>query len=73
MRQCALLIRVLRRVLEIAFEKVLRRAFRRYLPVDFHGRKGSGKGSKKGCKKGFPRRHLAEIRLLESTTHWRAP
>ena len=33
------------KVLEIAFEKVLRRVLRRCLAVDFEGRKGSEKGS----------------------------
>ena len=37
--------RVLRRVLEIAFEKVLRRALRRCLVMGFNGKKGSEKGS----------------------------
>ena len=35
LQQCALLGRVLRRVLEIAFKKVLRRALRRRLAVGF--------------------------------------
>ena len=34
-----------RRVLETAFEKVLRRVLRRCLGVGFRGRKGSEKGS----------------------------
>ena len=36
---------LLRRVLEPAFEKVLRRVLRRRLTVRFEGRKGSEKGS----------------------------
>ena len=36
---------LLRRVLETAFEKVLRRVLRRCLAVGFNGKKGSEKGS----------------------------
>ena len=36
---------LLRRVLEIAFEKVLRRVLRRCLAVGFRGKKGCDKGS----------------------------
>ena len=35
----------IRRVLETAFEKVLRRVLRRSLAVGFNGKKGSEKGS----------------------------
>ena len=41
----ALLRRVLRRGLEIAFEKLVRRVLRRCLAVGFRGKKGSEKGS----------------------------
>ena len=43
-----LLRRVLRRVLETSFEKVLIRVLRRHLAVGFRERKGSEKGSWKG-------------------------
>ena len=45
---------LLRRVLEIAHEKVLRRVLRRCLAVGFNGKKCSEKGSQKGLL----RRHL---------------
>ena len=56
-----LLRRVLRRVLDTAFEKVPRRVLRRCLAVGFRGKKGS--------MKGLSRRHLekAETRLFKST------
>ena len=49
MQQRALLRRVLtRRVLETAFEKVLRRVLRRCLAVGFNGKKGSEKVLRRG-------------------------
>ena len=42
-QQRTLLRRVLRRVLDIAFEKVLRRVLRRCLTVGFNGKKGPKK------------------------------
>ena len=44
-QQRTLLRRVLRRVLEIAFETFLKRVLRRCLAVGFNGKKGSEKGS----------------------------
>ena len=45
MQHHAFLRRVLRRVLDTAFEKVLRRVLRRCLAVGFRGKKGSETGS----------------------------
>ena len=47
--------RIRGRVLETAFEKVLRGVLRRCLAMSFRWRKGSGKG---GSKKGLLRKHL---------------
>ena len=58
LQQCTLLIRVLRRVLEIAFEKVLRSVARRCRAVGFNAKKGSEKGLRTGSKKGLSRRYL---------------
>ena len=58
MQQRTLLRRVLRRVLETAFEKVLRRVLRRCLAVGFNGvlRRVLRRGSKNGAFEKAPRR-----------------
>ena len=54
------------RVLETAFEKVLRRILRRCLAVGFRGRQGSEKALLgRGSKKGLLRKHL-ELRCPDS-------